>query len=190
MVVCVTKSALREQMRATCAAISETALTQAGLEIAKRIQEHSVWQSAAVVGVYAALPGEIPLQWLIDAAWREGKQVCFPRVVDRAGRRMEFAAVADRAEFITGAYGIAEPSPQVPSVEPQRLAVVLVPGLAFAVTGARLGRGAGFYDRYLAACSAIRIGVALEQQILATVPLEPTDQVMDWLATPAGLTQC
>lgn len=60
---------------------------------------------------------------------------------------------------------------------------VLVPGLAFDLNGARLGRGKGYYDRYLESNDAIRIGLAWTEQILENIPMESHDCHMDFIIT-------
>lgn len=65
-------------------------------------------------------------------------------------------------------------------VEPQW---ILVPGVAFDLEGARLGRGKGFYDRYLEDKPALRIGIAWSEQIVEKVPVESHDCHMDYLIT-------
>lgn len=72
------------------------------------------------------------------------------------------------------------------------LDVVLVPGLAFTRSGARLGRGGGYYDMLLSKvrhdCSSI--GVTIESRVVAEVPEEPHDRRVGWLATEGGVREC
>lgn len=90
----------------------------------------------------------------------------------------------------SGAFGIWEPAP-APNrlVGPAAFDVVLVPGLAFDLNGGRLGRGAGFYDRFLATLPAQTrlVGVALDEQIVDQAPRDAFDLPVDALATPSRL---
>jgi 5-formyltetrahydrofolate cyclo-ligase len=72
------------------------------------------------------------------------------------------------------------------------LDVILTPGLAFDLTGGRLGNGAGFYDRILAArrSDAVAIGVTVSARVLERVPMMDHDQRVDWVATENGVTRC
>lgn len=94
------------------------------------------------------------------------------------------------ANLTSGAFGIWEPLP-APSrlVAPDAFDLVLVPGLAFDLDGGRLGRGAGFYDRFLAALPTQTrlIGVALDEQIVKKTPRDAFDLPVDALATPSRL---
>jgi 5-formyltetrahydrofolate cyclo-ligase len=60
---------------------------------------------------------------------------------------------------------------------------VLVPGLAFTTSGIRMGRGQGFYDRYLAGFKGQKVGVCFEVQIFSHLPTEAYDQKVDFILT-------
>ena len=75
----------------------------------------------------------------------------------------------------------------VPAVEPDLVPqVVLVPCVALTTAGARLGRGLGWYDRYLTAVDAVTVGVGWDAQIVDRLPVEPHDQVLDAVVTESG----
>jgi len=79
-----------------------------------------------------------------------------------------------------GAFGVLEPPPQAAVAQPD---VVLVPGQAFTDTGARLGRGAGYYDRFLARSDALRIGVTDEAGLCSHLTTNTHDIPMDYVVT-------
>jgi 5-formyltetrahydrofolate cyclo-ligase len=93
-----------------------------------------------------------------------------------------------------GKFGIWEPDmTRAALVGPEDLAVVLVPGLIFSEpNGARLGRGGGYFDRYLARTpkTTLRVGVALDWQVVSNLPTEPHDQCMNWLVTDKRVIRC
>ncbi len=89
---------------------------------------------------------------------------------------------------IPGGKRIFQPMDSQPRCAPEQVGVILVPGLAFGRNGSRLGRGAGFYDRYLSAHPhALRAGIAFSDQLLDSLPEDPHDQRMDILLTDAGM---
>jgi 5-formyltetrahydrofolate cyclo-ligase len=92
------------------------------------------------------------------------------------------------AEFEPDAWGMLAPKARVP-VRPSNVAVVLVPGLAFDQHGHRLGRGAGIYDRLLAALppNAMRIGFVFSDRVVPELPREPHDVRMDAVVTPDAI---
>ncbi|MGI9586525.1 MAG: 5-formyltetrahydrofolate cyclo-ligase, partial [Acidimicrobiia bacterium] len=69
------------------------------------------------------------------------------------------------------------------------LDVILVPGLVFGRDGSRIGRGAGMYDRFLADAprGVVRIGIGSDNTLVDSVPMEPHDQPMHWVATESGI---
>jgi 5-formyltetrahydrofolate cyclo-ligase len=91
---------------------------------------------------------------------------------------------------LPGGNKIFQPLPFQPLVPPEQIAAVLVPGLGFTPQGQRLGRGAGFYDRYLSLVpQALRVGVAFELQIVDTLPCEEHDLPVDIILTESRLIE-
>lgn len=134
-------------------------------------------QRAQIVMMYCSLPDEVDtrqaLRQLVDA----GKQVVLPVVVDDC--HMVLRRYHSDADLCEGAYHILEPmGPMFDAVN--NIDVVVVPGMAFDVAGHRLGRGKGYYDRFLARCpNAWLIGICFGFQLLPQVPIEATDVVMN-----------
>lgn len=86
----------------------------------------------------------------------------------------------DKDAMAAGAYGINEPQRGVP-VQPYEIDAIVVPGVAFTAKGMRMGRGKGFYDRYLmqSGFAALKIGVCYREQLVPDIPTEPHDVPMD-----------
>lgn len=88
-------------------------------------------------------------------------------------------------------FGFEQPAAGVPPIPREEIEVVLVPGLAFGRDGRRLGRGAGYYDRFLAGLEAEKVGLTTSDRVRDDLPLEAHDVLVDWIATedavvPAG----
>ncbi len=134
----------------------------------------------------AHFPGEIDLSPLISAEFGESA-VYLPRALP--DRTMRFISVDAewRSDAEEGMLGIPQPQEQSgvvyrPEWGPDTL--VIVPGLAFDAKGHRLGRGGGYYDRFLANPAldeATLVGVCWSLQLVPHVPPEPHDVRMDWL---------
>lgn len=88
--------------------------------------------------------------------------------------------------FITVRHNIPEPDPAHSApIDPDTIDAVAVPGLAFTSTGARLGQGGGFYDRFLADHPrALRVALAFDCQLVQSIPTDPHDQTVDAIVTP------
>lgn len=167
---------------------------------------------AQTLAVYLDFGFEAPIRPLLPRLFeRPSRVVAAPRCVER---KLEFYRLdaprfvaADEDQFTdrdafspdrvfqltgltSGAFGIWEPVPTPARfVSPEAFDLVLVPGLAFDLDGGRLGRGAGFYDRFLATLSPKTrlVGVALDEQIVPKTPRDIFDLPIDALATPSRL---
>jgi 5-formyltetrahydrofolate cyclo-ligase len=113
-----------------------------------------------------------------------GKTVALPRF-DAATRRYVACQITDLARDLgEGQFGIREPGGHCIAIPPNRLDLVLVPGVAFDVHGRRLGRGKGFYDQLLAFVRGTTCGVAFDEQIVDSIPVEPHDVSLNCILTP------
>ncbi len=138
------------------------------------------------VGLYSALPGEFDGSALLEPELRaRGLEVAYPRVVDPSTYRLEyFSAPFDSSGWVVGPFGIREPGPASAPVSITEMDWILVPGLAFGPQGARLGRGAGYFDRCLVrATRALRIALAWDELWQDVISGQPWDQSMDWILT-------
>jgi 5-formyltetrahydrofolate cyclo-ligase len=155
--------------------------------IVASIVAHPAWARVRVLSLYWALPGEPDLA----ALWNRGKPLrfCYPRI-EAAG--MTFLEVESPGELVSSPWHprIREPA-FVPAriVPPEEIDLILVPGLAFTRDGQRLGRGGGFYDRYLASLSTrvVKLGVCFQCQLVESLPLEAHDQQVHALVTENGI---
>ncbi len=92
--------------------------------------------------------------------------------------------IQNLSSLIPGMYGILEPgSEQKGTLERELTDLVLVPGAAFSRDFMRMGRGGGYYDRYLSEYFGIRVGVAREYMLFDKIPSEGHDQKVDILIT-------
>lgn len=115
----------------------------------------------------------------------KGKRFCFPRHRNGA-YEMAYVTNCD-IDFVKGKYGLLEPRPKMPVASVCRENLVwLVPGVAFDLSGGRLGRGKSVYDRLLGGSSGFKIGVFYESQKCDSVPMEEHDCKMDMIVTEMG----
>ena len=131
--------------------------------------------------MYSALPDEVPTQSLIDELAAQGKTVLLPRVVNDT--EMELRRYQGRDSLQAGAFGILEPTGTL-FTDYDRIDVAIVPGMAFDKGGHRLGRGKGYYDRFLARVPYIyKIGLCFPWQMVEYVPTDDYDIPMDEVIT-------
>jgi 5-formyltetrahydrofolate cyclo-ligase len=135
--------------------------------------------AATVVALYSPVRNEVFTEEIFTAARHSGKTVTYPRV---RGTLLEFVEVVDRQQLVPGAYGILEPagSQVVPLAA---LDLIVVPGVAFDLTGHRLGYGKGYYDRILYERRGQLVGLCFDFQLVERLPAEAHDVQMDLVVT-------
>ena len=131
--------------------------------------------SPSVLALFLPLSDEVDISPLLN---RFSCRIVVPRVAESGFDMNFYDYSADNMEV--GAYGIVEPQ----GGEPCRVSdidVMIVPGVAFTPDGARLGRGKGYYDRYMSqqGFRAYKIGVCFAHQIYDELPVEPHDCCVD-----------
>ena len=130
-------------------------------------------EEAGTVMIFRGVGDEPDTMPLLDALLRRGKRVAFPRCLP--GRAMEARAVAGAHQLAGGKYGIPEPGEDCPLVPREELDVILVPHLCCDRAGRRLGRGGGYYDRYLAGCGAFTVCLCPSDRLVDELPGEEWD---------------
>ena len=152
----------------------------------RRLAEHltSLCAGAKVVGGYSPLGSEISPLLVMEEARAVGAIVAFPAFANPA-KPFRFLAGDPSA---SGLFGILQPKPTAPPVEPD---LILVPLIAVDGRGTRLGRGKGHYDRVLAplrrkGARLIGVGWTL-QRLTEEIPRDPWDVPMDGFASPEGI---
>lgn len=179
------KLALRTRLRAELKAHSLAGSAVTSADLCARMTASSAWQTARAMLLFFPLPSEPDISPLLGDALAAGKLLALPRF-NGATNTYEAVCVTDLArELVVGPFQVREPAAMCPVVPLNRLDLALVPGLGFDLRGRRLGRGKGHYDRLLAGFGGRKIGVAFDFQIMAEVPCEAHDIVLDDIVTPA-----
>jgi 5-formyltetrahydrofolate cyclo-ligase len=155
--------------------------------IFERAHKHKVFQRARLVHVYHSTSVEVRSMPFIEYAWAIGKTVTVPRV-HRENGRLEHVVVDHRTRWEAGAFGILEPARTdgdtlLDDSDFTATDAVIVPLVAFDRDCHRIGYGKGYYDRFLAATSAVKIGIAYECQRVPAIPHESHDIQLDAIAT-------
>lgn len=184
------KSRLRKAILAMRRKLDRESVAAQSALIAKHLTACPQYAAAGVIMAFAAMPDEPQTDLIMQDVLRQDKKLCIPRVGETYGN-MEAVEVSQPAGLVEGKFGILTPPPQNAVVDPSGIQLIIVPGVAFTLTGQRLGMGAGFYDRFLErAKQAVLIGLALDCQITAHIPCEDHDYLVDHLATKAGIINC
>jgi 5-formyltetrahydrofolate cyclo-ligase len=186
------KRALRAELRAQVAGMGPDERAAASEAVRGHLARSGAWTRAGVVLLYAADASEPDLDALIGLGTAAGKAVCLPRV-DWEGKRLIPAVVSSGMDLVEDRHGIRVPATGCALVAPGFLDLVIVPGVGFGRDGARLGRGGGFYDRFLAEREAegsmrmVVLGACFAAQVVGRIPSGAHDRRVDGLVTEAGL---
>jgi 5-formyltetrahydrofolate cyclo-ligase len=173
------KKEFRKRVRALPRTVDDGALCRYVLE--------SKWfRQANAIMAYAAIPPEANLSPVLEEILTTGKTLILPRC-EKDGI-MTARRIDDLRQLISGVYGIPEPKPDAPVVSAAEIDLILVPGLAFDRTGGRLGKGKGYYDRFLSGFHGNTMGIC--GQLMPEVPMEQHDITMDAIATDHGIIIC
>jgi 5-formyltetrahydrofolate cyclo-ligase len=160
------------------------------------VRASKAWRDAGVVAAFYGVRREPHTAPLIDAAIAEGKELWLPAV---QGHALAFARVRAIDELVAAGFGLREPVPAADARSLGALApsLVLVPGLGFAKSGARIGFGRGHYDRALAPLwrrrECVRMGVCFASFVdppEGVIPMDAHDVPMHQLATELGIIVC
>ncbi|MFM1770638.1 MAG: hypothetical protein RJA22_3167 [Verrucomicrobiota bacterium] len=178
------KAALRRQLLAAARALSPTEAAAAAADLRERLLAQPAWRQARAILLYAPAPEEPDVWPLLDCALREGRTVALPRH-DPGSDTYHAAVIRDpAADLVPGRFGLREPGPDCPEIPLNRLDLALVPGVGFALNGARLGRGKGYFDRLLPGLTGLKCGVAFDCQLVPALPVEAHDAGVDVVLTP------
>ena len=141
-------------------------------EIGQTLLSHPRMKQARVVMLYYALPDEVDTRHLVDTLLTAGQTVILPK----CGEPRQYTGPDDLAE---GIYNLFEPVGK-PYRDLDSIELIIVPGMSFDSRGHRLGRGRGYYDRFLVQVpQAYKIGVCFDFQRVDQVPADDNDRVMD-----------
>lgn len=172
-----TKTEARAAARRIWQAQPQEDLRRMGQRMCDRLFARAQWQQAGVILSFVPLPSEPDISPALDRALAEGKVLAVPRVLGEG--RMEWVRITGLGELRPAAYGIREPA-DGPVLDPSTLprnALALVPCLAADRQGVRLGRGGGYYDRFLAQYKGRRLLVCPAALLADELPRDPWDTV-------------
>ena len=171
------KKALRSEIKVLKKQHTKEQLLEQSEKILDKLEQHPDFVKAERVMLYSALPDEVQTQAFLEK-WHLKKQIILPTV---AGDDIIPVAYEKDTDFAVGDFNILEPQN-----EPYKggFDLIIVPGVAFDRHGNRLGRGRGYYDRFLSQHLDVKcIGICFDFQLVDEIPTEPFDIRMDEVIT-------
>ena len=180
------KQAARRAARQQLAQISPQEFSAIGAAMWQTLQAQPAWQNAESVFCFVGALHEPDTMPILQGALSAGKQLLVPRIAGPG--QMQLVPLQSLEQLQPGAFGILEPPqalPAVPAGSGVQLAVL--PCLAAARSGARLGHGGGYYDRFLANYSGQRLILCPEALLAQSLPTGPLDEPAQAVLTEKAL---
>lgn len=201
------RNAVRRSTRADRRALDPIDRERLSEIICAHVALSDEWVSASTVTLFVPMVPEVDVWPLVERGRADGKVIAIPRIVDRAGGIMTFDRLSSQGpsllgdtradELVDGLFGIPQ-ARHADEVGSDQIDLVIVPATAVDENGDRLGGGAGYYDRWLAAARRdparrpFAVGAVFALQVLpsGSFPVEPHDQRLDGFVTEDGLRRC
>lgn len=176
------KRALRQRLLEQRSLLSPSYCEEAGRKAQARCAGMTEFAAAQVVALYSPIRNEVDTALLVDECLRAGKIVLLPAVT---GNGLQFRRMKERTGLVCGAFGIFEPPPEAQRFEPEQIDFILVPGVAFDLSGLRIGYGKGYYDRtlHLLEGRGRMAGFCYDFQLVESIAGAPHDVRVDMVIT-------
>lgn len=167
------KQDLRERILTLLRNQKEEERLKKSLIILKKLFKLSAFKKAKTVLFYASFDGEVHTLEMIKKAQQLGKKISLPKV-KRSDKKLIPVLIDNLDKDLKkGSYGILEPKKlRGKKLKLENIDIVIVPGIAFDQRNNRLGRGGGYYDRFLTQlpASVFTVGLAFDFQVVDLLP--------------------
>ena len=165
------KRLIRKQIFAARKQCSDAQVEEGSHQITDQVLKLSEFMKANHILAYADYNHEVMTRYIIEEAWKAGKEVAVPKVV---GKDMIFYRLTDFSQLEPGYFGI--PEPVRGEIVKWEDALMVMPGVAFDPENNRVGYGGGFYDKYLEKHPNLHaVAIAFELQMYRELPFEEHD---------------
>ncbi len=178
------KKHLRSHMQQVLLALSDEQVQQRSRAICQHVISLPEFVQARSIMLFIPIAGEVATLGIAQAAWASDKTVLVPKIIWDTHEMVALPCRSFHEDMVTARYGLLEPREGMPC-RPDAIDLMVVPGLAFDRHGRRLGRGAGFYDNFLATpgIRAVTCAVAFADQLVQAVPANRYDWPIQMLVT-------
>lgn len=178
------KAHCRSLLRQRLAALSPEQIRAKSIAACALLSGTAEFARARVIMLYLPTPTEVDTAPLALKAWQADKTVAVPTVSWEQRRMLPVEITSLTTGLTETRPGIREPLGGKP-VPLESLDLVVVPALGFSRTGHRIGRGMGFYDRFLSQTGFVGVtcGLAFDEQLVQELPTLDHDMPVGMLVT-------
>ena len=178
------KETLRKTIKSKRQFIEPDDAANKSRQIYKKLSRLNCLKKASTLLIYLSKPEEVDTRRLIEWSQKRGISVLVP--VTSGHGQMAWSRLSRPFTLKNGPYGIPVPA-ILDMTPPPPEAPVIIPCIAFAENGHRIGHGAGFYDRFLAKHDGLKIALAFEVQLVPDFETDEHDIPMDVVVTESAL---
>lgn len=179
------KRALRATVRHLAEELPANYRENADAAIAAHLLAMPAYQEAGTVFCFVGTGWEIDTRAILSNALASGKRLCVPLCTGPG--IMELRQITSLEQLSPGAYQLPEPPADAPAVPADEVDLAVLPCMSCNHLGHRLGRGGGYYDRFLSTYRSAAVLLCRERLIREEIPLEPHDLPIPWVLTERGL---
>jgi len=183
------RAVIRRQLRETLAAMGDADRHAKSMAACRLVATSAEFDAARVVMLYLSTPTEVDTAPLALKCWQQNKSVVVPKVSWDQRRMLPVEITSLKDAMTTTAGGVVREPVAGKPIPLDLIDLVVVPGLGFTPKGYRIGRGMGFYDRFLAQPEFVGLscGLAFEEQVVADLPVLDHDMPLSMLVTDSGI---
>ena len=183
------KHGFRHKILAERAALSAGEVRKRSRHAQQQLLGSAAFAAAGVVALYAPIRNEVETGDLHRFSLMAGKRVLYPAV---SGKMLVFRQVDEDSDLRQGVFGIMEPKNSCRAVDPAEADLIVVPGVAFDMSGRRIGYGKGYYDAALHSLEGMGklFGICFDFQLVEEIVSEPHDVQMDGVVTEQRRIAC
>lgn len=176
------KSELRARFAEMRKGLSKEHRQKMDLEIESRLLCSEEYAEADMILTYVSVKLEPDTLGIIHAAFANGKRVAVPKCTE--GNNMDFYFIKSADDLVKGKYGLSEPdTDKCKKANPTEKSLCIVPALSFDAKGFRLGKGGGYYDRFLKDFKGKSAGLCYHSFLRLSLPKEAFDIPVDIIVT-------
>jgi len=176
------KSRIREVIKKRLNSQSKEEGRRKSRVISRKLFALQAFKRAKVIMFYVSKDGEVETGQMMEKAQKKGKEIVIPHI-NRKTKKMLACQFRNRDEDLSkGPYGILQlRDGYKKAVRPESIDMIIVPGIAFSRDGRRLGRGGGYFDRFLGHVrkNTLKVGLAFDFQIIEDIPFLSHDKPVD-----------
>jgi 5-formyltetrahydrofolate cyclo-ligase len=172
------KEQIRKEINKLQKTLSDNTAADLSQKICRLLIQTDIFQKANRIALYYPIKGEVETLSLIEE-WHRTKKIALPVI---SGRDLQFYTYTGKENLTTGTFGIQEPKPSE-LITKEETDLFILPGIAFDHNRNRIGRGKGYYDRFLSETNKPIIGLCFGFQLKDQIPTEKHDKKMTLVIT-------